>query len=228
VCTHEDAKRCKTIFIEEEFLATVISEEQAQLLIPSMSQPTSLPHFRKLIGYLSSINSRTSIDCTNGASRYIANSLDICLRDAENDLIDIALSTPQHRSLQRQAKLICQCKYNVNLTNDRYHQKGVRRFCKTCALIQSLDTNRHLTTCPGCSINPLPDMTATICTSCQLANKMNINIFLPRWHRYVEEATNTNKDNEDDTIVKITLIPQLDQGNEEVIRVVLLTFDLKR
>ena len=91
VCTHEDAKRCKTIFIEEEFLATVISEEQAQLLIPSMSQPTSLPHFRKLIGYLSSINSRTSIDCTNGASRYIANFIGICLRDAENDLIDIAL-----------------------------------------------------------------------------------------------------------------------------------------
>jgi hypothetical protein len=29
-------------------------------------------------------------------------------------------------------------------------------------------------------------------------------------------------------IVKITLNPQLDQGNEEVIRVVLLTFDLKR
>ena len=28
--------------------------------------------------------------------------------------------------------------------------------------------------------------------------------------------------------VKITLIPQLDQGNEEVIRVALLTFDLKR
>jgi hypothetical protein len=28
--------------------------------------------------------------------------------------------------------------------------------------------------------------------------------------------------------VKITLIPQLDQGNEEVIRVTLLTFDLKR
>jgi hypothetical protein len=31
-----------------------------------------------------------------------------------------------------------------------------------------------------------------------------------------------------DTPVKITLIPQLDQGNEEVIRVALLTFDLKR
>ena len=34
---------------------------------------------------------------------------------------------------------------------------------------------------------------------------MNINIFLPRWHRYVEEATNTNKDNEDETINDETL-----------------------
>ncbi len=31
-----------------------------------------------------------------------------------------------------------------------------------------------------------------------------------------------------DEYVKITLIPQLHQGNEEVIRVALLTFDLKR
>ena len=68
VCTREDAKRRKTIFMEDEFLATVISEEQAQLLIPHMDQPTSLPHFRKLIGYLSSINSKSSLACTNGAS----------------------------------------------------------------------------------------------------------------------------------------------------------------
>jgi hypothetical protein len=54
--------------MEDEFLAPVVNEEQAQLLIPHMDQPTSLPHFRKLIGYLSSINSKTSIDCTNGAS----------------------------------------------------------------------------------------------------------------------------------------------------------------
>jgi hypothetical protein len=30
--------------MEEEFLATVVSEEQAQLLIPSMGTPMSLPH----------------------------------------------------------------------------------------------------------------------------------------------------------------------------------------
>jgi hypothetical protein len=61
-------KRWKTIFIEDDFLATVVSDEQAPLLIPHMDQPTSLPHFRKLIGYLSSINSKSSIACTNGAS----------------------------------------------------------------------------------------------------------------------------------------------------------------
>jgi hypothetical protein len=74
VCTREDAKRQKTIFTEDEFLVTVVNEEQAELLIPHMDQPTSLPHFRKPTGYLSSLNSKTSIDCTNGASRYMANS----------------------------------------------------------------------------------------------------------------------------------------------------------
>jgi hypothetical protein len=68
VCTREDAKRWKTIFMEDNFLATVVSDEQAQLLIPHTDQPTSLPHFRKLIGYLSSINSKSSLACTNGAS----------------------------------------------------------------------------------------------------------------------------------------------------------------
>jgi hypothetical protein len=159
VCTREDAKRHKTILIEEEFLTTVVGEEQAQLLIQSMSQPTSLPHFRKLIGYLSSINSKTGFGCTNGASRYIVHSLGICLQDAENDIIDTPLSRPHHRSLQRQAKLIYQCTYNINPTNDRYDRKGVWHFCNICALIQSLDTNRNLNTCIGCSIIPLPKQT---------------------------------------------------------------------
>jgi hypothetical protein len=34
---------------------------------------------------------------------------------------------------------------------------------------------------------------------------MNINRFLPRWHRYVEEATNINTDNEDESINDETL-----------------------
>jgi hypothetical protein len=68
VCTHEDVKRRKPTFMEEELFSTVFKEEQAQLLIPHMDQPTSLPHFRKLIEYLSCINSKASIDCTNGAS----------------------------------------------------------------------------------------------------------------------------------------------------------------
>lgn len=75
--------------MDEEFLAIVIHEEAAQPPLLCMNQPTSLQHFKKLTGCLSSINMKRSIDCTNGASRYIAYSLGICLCDVENDLIDV-------------------------------------------------------------------------------------------------------------------------------------------
>lgn len=81
-----------------------------------------------------------------------------------------------------------------------YNQKGVRHFCKTCALIQSHDTNRNLNTYPWCCINLLPDMTATICTSCQMANKMSINRFLPWWHYYAANATTNTLDDEDECL----------------------------
>ncbi len=47
-------------------------------------------------------------------------------------------------------------------------------------------------------------------------------------HVLFTEMQINNKKELEVAFVKITLIPQLDQGNEEVIRVALLTFGLKR
>jgi hypothetical protein len=85
--------------------------------------------------------------------------------------------------------------------NDRYSQKGVRHFCKMYSLIQPLDTTRNLDTCPGYCSNLLTNMIATICTSCQQANRMNTNRFLPRWHyveNYINAMVGEENDNEND------------------------------
>jgi hypothetical protein len=177
--------------MEQEILCNLSPNTTLAPLLQYLNQPTSLQHFRQLMGYLNTFQTdNRRNDYIYGAAQYMANTLGIKILDTSTATrLDQPMTDIEIKQAWRMAPFRCCCP----IEGRQAQQYGDRSFCLSCSYFIHRRYDPTCQGCPTCHANESWQSFNAPCLACQLATITYQNPWVNRYNKLLDLWLNVSE-----------------------------------